>query len=80
MLQFLSRDFEPYPSQVAERCRVEMFADSVFTVSADTAFQMLVRASQDTNVRLVDVARLLTEGKLSRAKHGDAAPGAPNET
>ncbi len=41
-----------------------------FTITADAAFTMLVRASQDTNVKLVDVARLLTEGKLPSAEHG----------
>ncbi|MBC3193369.1 ANTAR domain-containing protein [Pseudonocardia sp. C8] len=35
-----------------------------FAIDADGAFRMLVRASQDTNVRLVDVAHLLAEGRL----------------
>ena len=41
-----------------------------FTISADSAFRMLVRASQDTNVRLLNLAHLLTEGKLATADHG----------
>lgn len=43
-----------------------------FAITADRAFDMLVRASQDTNLKLVDVARLLTEGTLSVAEHGTA--------
>ncbi len=31
-----------------------------FSVDDDSAFQMLVRSSQETNVKLVDVARWLT--------------------
>jgi hypothetical protein len=33
-----------------------------FGVDGDHAFQMLVRSSQDTNIKLVDVARWLTSG------------------
>ncbi len=44
-----------------------------FRITADAAFQMLVRASQDTNVKLVDIAQLLTEGKLSFAERGSEA-------
>lgn len=37
-----------------------------FTVSDDEAFQMLVSSSQDTNVKLVDVARFLTGEAAAR--------------
>lgn len=37
-----------------------------FGVDADTAFTLLVRSSQDTNVKLLDVARWLTANAASR--------------
>ncbi|GAA4882849.1 GAF and ANTAR domain-containing protein [Actinomycetospora straminea] len=37
-----------------------------FTVDDDEAFQMLVSSSQETNIRLVDVARWLTEEAAAR--------------
>ena len=39
-----------------------------FTTDADGAFQMLVRSSQDTNMRLVEVARWLT-GQVNERVH-----------
>ena len=46
-----------------------------FSVDCDEAFQMLVRSSQETNVKLVEVARWLgLEAAGRRAGHGPAAP------
>ena len=42
-----------------------------FTVDDDEAFQMLVHSSQDTNIKLVDVARWLrNEAARRRTEHG----------
>jgi hypothetical protein len=45
-----------------------------FTVDDDEAFQMLVSSSQETNVRLVDVARWLTEEARSRRAEANRQP------
>ncbi|PVY97259.1 GAF and ANTAR domain-containing protein [Actinomycetospora cinnamomea] len=46
-----------------------------FTVDGESAFQMLVQSSQETNIKLVDVARWLTTDQ-SQAARPDATPGA----
>ncbi|MBC3190954.1 ANTAR domain-containing protein [Pseudonocardia sp. C8] len=48
-----------------------------FMIDAEEAFRMLVRASQETNVRLVDVAHLLTEGALSVPRNSVRNPEKP---
>lgn len=45
-----------------------------FAISADDAFAMLVHSSQDTHVKLVDVARWLTSPTGAR-DHGNGGPG-----
>ena len=42
-----------------------------FTIGDDAAFQMLVRTSQDTNLKLTAAAEWLTDGK-TRAARPDA--------
>jgi ANTAR domain-containing protein/GAF domain-containing protein len=46
-----------------------------FSVDDETAFQMLVKSSQDTNLKLTAVARWLTENAGSKAAR--ARPGTP---
>jgi hypothetical protein len=47
-----------------------------FGVDGDHAFQMLVRSSQDTNIKLADVARWLTTsaGRQQARADGEATP------
>ncbi|SFN27365.1 ANTAR domain-containing protein [Pseudonocardia ammonioxydans] len=48
-----------------------------FGVDADAGFRMLVRASQDTNMKLVDVARVVAEDRgLHHDGQGDTPGGA----
>ncbi|MFC5138890.1 ANTAR domain-containing protein [Actinomycetospora rhizophila] len=46
-----------------------------FTVTGDQAFAMLVKSSQDTNMKLNDVARWLVDETEGHRPCGDARPG-----
>lgn len=41
--------------------------------SSDVAWQQLVRVSQDTNVKVREIARILVDARNGRAEPGDAA-------
>jgi hypothetical protein len=48
-----------------------------FRVDTDAAFQMLVRASQDTNIKVTEVAHWLITEAGSRNARPDTPLGAP---
>ncbi|NMO92296.1 ANTAR domain-containing protein [Actinomycetospora sp. TBRC 11914] len=51
-----------------------------FAVGDEAAFQMLVTASQDTNMKLAEVARWLTEEAEERARGGSESGDTPTPT
>jgi hypothetical protein len=42
-------------------------------ISSDAAWQHLVRVSQDTNIKVREIARILVDARNGRAQPGDAA-------